>query len=51
MNGELGTFDRILMNPPLDHGADIRHIEHARGKLRGGGWSRSVLPGQDSGSG
>ena len=37
MNGELGTFDRIVMNPPFDHGADIRHIEHARGKLKPGG--------------
>jgi len=37
MNGELGTFDRILMNPPFDHGADIQHIEHARGKLKAGG--------------
>ena len=37
MNGELGTFDRVVMNPPFDHGADIRHIEHARGKLNPGG--------------
>lgn len=25
----LGTFDRIIMNPPFDHGLDIRHILHA----------------------
>ena len=25
------------MNPPFDHGADIRHIEHARAKLKPGG--------------
>lgn len=37
MNGELGTFDRIVMNPPFDHGADIQHIEHARAKLKPGG--------------
>lgn len=38
MNGELGTFDRIVMNPPFDHGADIKHIEQARAKLKPGGW-------------
>jgi len=37
MNGELGTFDRIVMNPPFANAADIRHIEHARGKLNPGG--------------
>jgi 16S rRNA G1207 methylase RsmC len=29
LNGELGKFDRIVMNPPFDHGSDIAHIEHA----------------------
>ncbi len=29
-NGNLGTFDRIVMNPPFQNGADIKHIEHAR---------------------
>jgi hypothetical protein len=29
-NGDLGTFDRIIMNPPFTHGEDIKHIEHAR---------------------
>jgi cyclopropane fatty-acyl-phospholipid synthase-like methyltransferase len=37
MNGELGTFDRIVMNPPFANAADIRHIEHARGRLKPGG--------------
>src|SRR5437764_12464064 len=37
MNGELGTFDRIVMNPPFANAADIRHIEHPRGKLKPGG--------------
>jgi protein-L-isoaspartate O-methyltransferase len=37
MNGELGTFDRVVMNPPFSHGADIEHIEHARAKLKPGG--------------
>lgn len=36
-NGDLGTFDRILMNPPFDHGSDIKHIEHALGFLKPGG--------------
>ena len=30
-------FDRIVMNPPFDHGSDIRHIEHARELLASGG--------------
>jgi hypothetical protein len=33
----LGTFDRIVMNPPFANATDIRHIEHARGKLAPGG--------------
>jgi protein-L-isoaspartate O-methyltransferase len=37
MNGELGTFDRIVMNPPFADAADIRHILHARAKLKPGG--------------
>ncbi len=37
LNGELGTFDRIVMNPPFTNGADIKHIEHARAKLKPGG--------------
>lgn len=36
-NGELGTFDRILMNPPFENGADIKHILHARHMLNPGG--------------
>lgn len=28
-DGELGDFDRIVMNPPFERGADIKHIEHA----------------------
>lgn len=37
LNGELGTFDRIIMNPPYDNGTDIKHILHARGLLKPGG--------------
>ena len=36
-NGELGKFDRIVMNPPFDHGADVKHIQHALTHLRPGG--------------
>lgn len=36
-NGNLGTFDRIVMNPPFANGQDIKHIEHARHFLKPGG--------------
>lgn len=36
-NGNLGTFDRILMNPPFVNGADIEHITHALTLLKDGG--------------
>jgi protein-L-isoaspartate O-methyltransferase len=36
-NGELGTFDRIVMNPPFQNAADITHILHARTMLKPGG--------------
>lgn len=32
-----GAFDRVLMNPPFENGADIRHIRHAAGMLKPGG--------------
>jgi phospholipid N-methyltransferase len=34
---DLGTFDRIIMNPPFIKGADIKHIEHAAEFLKPGG--------------
>ena len=34
---EAVTFDRIVMNPPFDRGADIRHIRHAFKMLAPGG--------------
>lgn len=37
MNGNLGMFDKIVMNPPFENGADIKHIEHARRMLKPGG--------------
>lgn len=36
-NGDLGTFDRIVMNPPFENASDIKHIEHARNMLKPGG--------------
>ncbi len=36
-NGNMGKFDRILMNPPFGNAADIQHIEHARKFLKPGG--------------
>jgi SAM-dependent methyltransferase len=36
-NGDLGTFDRIVMNPPFENGSDIRHIQHALHMLKPGG--------------
>ena len=36
-NGNLGTFHKILMNPPFERGSDITHILHARKFLKPGG--------------
>jgi protein-L-isoaspartate O-methyltransferase len=36
-NGELGQFDRIVMNPPFQNAEDIKQILHALGKLKAGG--------------
>lgn len=36
-NGDIGTFDRIIMNPPFSGGVDIAHIRHARAHLNPGG--------------
>jgi len=33
----IGTFDRIVMNPPFENAADLKHIEHARRFLKPGG--------------
>lgn len=37
LNGSLGLFDRILMNPPFKNGIDIQHIIHAKAHLKPGG--------------
>ena len=36
-NGNLGKFDRVLMNPPFENGSDIKHIQHAITFLNPGG--------------
>ena len=36
-NGDYGTFDRVIMNPPFENGLDIKHINHALTFLRPGG--------------
>jgi protein-L-isoaspartate O-methyltransferase len=36
-HGDIGTFHKILMNPPFGGGQDIEHIKHAMGMLKPGG--------------
>ena len=31
------TYDRIIMNPPFENGADVKHVEHALKFLKPGG--------------
>lgn len=33
----MGQFERVVMNPPFDHGSDIKHVEHALRFLKPGG--------------
>ncbi len=37
MTADLGTFDRIVMNPPFTKGQDVKHILRAISLLRSGG--------------
>lgn len=34
---EIGLFDKVLMNPPFENAADIKHIRHALAFLKPGG--------------
>lgn len=34
---DLGKFDRVVMNPPFENGADIKNILHAQSLLKPGG--------------
>lgn len=36
-NGDLGEFDRVLMNPPFSNGQDVDHVRHAYNHLKPGG--------------
>lgn len=40
----LGTFDRIVMNPPFENHQAIDHIMHAFGFLRPGGILVAIMP-------
>lgn len=35
--GAFAPFDRVLMNPPFDHGNDVEHVRHALHFLKPGG--------------
>lgn len=39
----IATYDRIVMNPPFEKGADIDHLRHAFGLLSSGGRLVSVM--------
>ncbi len=43
LNGELGTFDRIVMNPPFANDQDIAHVRHAWEHLKPGGRLVSIM--------
>jgi predicted RNA methylase len=36
-NGDLGKFDKVIMNPPFENAIDIKHINHAFDMLKPGG--------------
>lgn len=38
-----GSYDRVVMNPPFEHGADMEHIRHAFSLLKPGGRLVSVI--------
>ena len=38
-----GTYDRIIMNPPFENGADIEHVRHAFDQLAADGRLVSVM--------
>jgi hypothetical protein len=37
------TADRIVMNPPFEHGQDMEHVRHAFAQLKPGGRLVSVV--------
>jgi type I restriction-modification system DNA methylase subunit len=42
-NGDLGTFDRIIANPPFRNGQDVDHVRHMYGLLKPGGVLVTVM--------
>ncbi len=42
-NGELGTFDRIIANPPFRDGQDVDHVRHMHHLLKPGGVIITVM--------
>lgn len=36
-NGDLGKFDRVVMNPPFTKNQDVKHVKHALTLLKPGG--------------
>ncbi len=43
LGDDLGTFDRIVMNPPFEAASDIRHVLHALKFLKPGGRLVSIV--------
>lgn len=44
-NGDIGTFDRVVMNPPFANGIDVVHVRHALNKLKSGGRLVAIVAG------
>ena len=42
-NGDLGTFDRVVMNPPFADGQDVQHVTHALHMVKPGGRLVAVM--------
>jgi hypothetical protein len=42
-NGELGTFDRVIANPPFRNGQDVDHVRHMHGLVNPGGIIVTVM--------
>ncbi len=38
-----GEYDRVLMNPPFEHGQDMDHVRHAYELLASGGRIVSIV--------
>ena len=45
-----GQYDRIVMNPPFEKGADISHVQHAYKQLKPGGRLVAIMSGGGGGN-